>query len=207
MQVLAAIANLSMQKTILILLLILGLLSCGHNSMNNQKSDTLSFTVSIHPSFDETAKIILSKVDTLKQLKCIMFDGNRNDRHADTFYSKTILLSDEQFNKFDSTVIQKTRIKQTPQHEGCCDGISFQFIVIHNDDTLMLHFGNLSISSDTTACRIINQTLDNLALLYKDSIITDYFNDVKSYIYDSVEHIHYKDNRAINKLRKIEYSR
>jgi hypothetical protein len=196
-----------MQKTILIPLLILGLLACRQKSSDNHKNDTLSFTVSIYPSFDETAKFILFKVDTVQQLRCIMLDGNRNDRHADTFYTKTILLSNEQFNTFDTAVIQKTRIKQTPQHEGCCDGINFQFLVTHHNDTSLLRFGNLSIRSDTIGCRIINQTLDNLASLFKDSIITDYFNDVKSYIYDSIEHIHYKDNRAINKLRKIEYSR
>lgn len=77
----------------------------------------------------------------------------------------------------------------------------------HNNDTLILHFGNLSINLDTTACKIIGLTLDNLALLYKDSIITDYFNDLKSYVYDSIKHIQYQDNRAINKMRKIEYSR
>lgn len=205
-ETLAAIANLSMQKTIFIPLLIFGLLGCRQKSSDNHKNDTRSFTVSIHPSFDESAKFILSKVDTVQQLRCILLDGNRNDRHADTFYSKSILLSNEQFNTFDTAIIQKTRIKQTPQHEGCCDGINFQFVVTHYNDTSLLRFGNLNIGSDTTACRIKNQTLDNLASLCKDSIITDYFNDVKSYIYDSVEHIHYKDNRAINKLRKIEYS-
>lgn len=66
----------------------------------------------INPAIDETAKIILTKVDTLRQLNCVILDGNRNDRPADTFYTRTIFLSDEQFNKFDTAVIQKTRIKQ-----------------------------------------------------------------------------------------------
>jgi hypothetical protein len=71
----------------------------------------------------------------------------------------------------------------------------------------MLHFGNLSIGRDTTACKIIALTLENLALLYNDSVISDYFNDINSYIYDSVKHIQYRDNRAINRLRKTEYNR
>ena len=196
-----------MQRVFQISLFVFGLLSCRQNSGTNHKNDTVSFQVSIHPAFDETANIILSKVDTLRQLKCVMFDGNRYDRPADTFYIKTILLSEEQFDKFDTAVIQKTKIKQTPQHEGCCDGINFQFAVTRNNDTSILHFGNLSISSDTIGCKIIMLTLDNLELLYRDSIITDYFNDVKSYIYDSVKPISRQDNRAINKLRKIEYSR
>jgi hypothetical protein len=196
-----------MQKILFTLLLVLGLFSCGHNSGTNRTNDTINFKVLINPSFDESATFILSKVDTLQQLKCIILDGNRNDRPADTFYSKTILLSDEQFNKFDSAVIQKTRIKQTPQNEGCCDGIYFQFTLKYNTDSSMLHFGNLSIRSDTTACKIIGLTLDNLAFLYKDSVISDYFNDINSYIYDSVKHIQYRDDRAINRLRKIEYSR
>lgn len=196
-----------MQKAFFLLLFVFSLFSCGHNSGTNRTNETISFKVLINPSFDESATFILSKGDTLQQLKCVILDGNRNDRPADTFYSKTILLSNEQFNKFDSAVIQKTQIKQTPQNEGCCDGINFQFIVTHNNDTSMLHFGNLNIRSDTTACKIIGLTLDNLALLYKDSVISDYFNDINSYIYDSVKHIRYQDNRAINRLRKIEYSR
>ncbi len=136
-----------------------------------------------------------------------MFDLARNDRQADTFYSRTILLSEAQFSKFDSAVIQKTKIRQTPQRQGCCDGINFQFVSILNSDTSVLHFGNLNIESDTIGCKIIVHTLDNFALFYQDSVIADYFNDVKSYIYDTIEPIHYKDNRAINKLRKIEYSR
>jgi hypothetical protein len=196
-----------MQKILFTLLLGLGLFSCRNSSAINGTGDTVTFNVLIKPSFDESATFTLSKVDTVQQLKCIILDGNRNDRPAHTFYSKTIVLSDEEFNKFDSTVVQKTRVKQTRQKEGCCDGVYFQFKSRHNNDSSMLHFGNLSIGRDTTACKIIALTLENLALLYNDSVISDYFNDINSYIYDSVKHIQYRDNRAINRLRKTEYNR
>ena len=54
--------------------------------------------------------------------------------------------------------------------------------------------------------KIILLSLENLRILYNDSIITDYFTDVKSYIFDSVQAINLMRIGPL-RLRKMEFKR
>ena len=196
-----------MQKIFSTLIILLIPYSCRQTHKINPQNDILTFKVFLNPSFDESAQIVLSKFDTQQQIRFLILDKELDNKHIDTFYFKTISLSKNQFEQFDSVVIQKTKIKQPPQREGCCDGIGIRFMTIQNKDTSVLHFGNLGLSSDTLAQRIIKNTFDNFRLLYNDSVINDYLGDIETYIDNSKKHIQWKENRPINKLRKIEYSR
>lgn len=130
-----------------------------------------------------------------------------SEKTPDTFYYKMILLSKDQFEAFDTNVIQKAKIKQPPQNEGYVDGMPVSFILIQGNDTSNLYFRNPYIKIDSIGYKITKATIDNLRSITNDSIINDYLSDIESYMDESIRHIHYKENRAINKLRKIEYSR
>jgi hypothetical protein len=161
----------------------------------------------ISPSFDESATITLLKADTTREIKFLILTRDLLNKPIDTFYHKRITLTKKQYEKFDSLVLQKMKMKQPPQNEGCCDGIYFRFKLINNEDTALLHFGNLIGPIDTISCKFISDALDNIESLYKDSVITDYINDIESYIDTTKIQLTWKENRPINRLRKIEFSR
>lgn len=140
-------------------------------------------------------------------LHFLLIDRELPGKPADTFYSKSIVLSREQFNSFDSLVIQKTKIKQPHQWAGCCDGMPVEYYLVQGADTSKLYFRSPDIKSGSAGYELTKAAVDNLRIFYMDSIITDYLNDVESYMDESKHHTKWNENRPINRLRKIEYSR
>jgi hypothetical protein len=161
----------------------------------------------LNPSFDESGEIVLSKRDRVNEIRILLTEIERANRASDTFYYKKSYLQKDKFEKFESQVIHKIMIKQPHQHEGLRDGMSVNFMLIDNNDTTRLYFRNPDIHSDTLGYNVTKHAIDNFRLIFKDSIITDYLDDIESYMDKSKPGIHMSDNRAINKLRKIEYSR
>jgi len=78
----------------------------------NSKNDNLTFTILLNPSFDEKARIILTKVDTQHAIQLLLLNRAFDGKPTDTFYFRRISLSLAQFDSFDSLVISQTKIKQ-----------------------------------------------------------------------------------------------
>lgn len=199
--------NFPMKRTFLTLLILLIISACRQRHASGNKNDILTFKILLHPSFDEKAQIILTKIDTQQAIQFLLLNRSFNGKPTDTFYFKRISLSLVQFHSFDSLVIRKTKIKQPHQWTGCCDGMPVQYLLIHGTDTSSLWFRSPNIKSDSSGYQVTKTAIDQLRMLYKDSIITDYLNDVESYMDESIQHIKWIDLRPINRLRKIEYNR
>jgi hypothetical protein len=168
----------------------------------------VTFKVFLYPSFDEKAEVVLSKNDTGQKMNCLILYRQWEKKSIDTFYFKEISLSNRQYVNFDSLVIQKTKIAQPNQWTGCCDGMPVLYLLIQNGDTSQLHFRSPEINKpDSSGYNLTKATIDNLRALYNDSVITDYLHDIESYMDGSKKHIRQDEHRAINRLRKIEYSR
>ncbi|OQP45300.1 hypothetical protein [Niastella populi] len=127
-----------MRKTFLTLLILLILSACKQRHASGNKSDSLTFKILLHPSFDEKAQIILTKDDTQQAIQFLLLNRQFSNKPPDTFYFKRILLSSTQFDTFDSLVIEKTRTKQPRQWTGCCDGMPVQYLLIHGTDSSSL---------------------------------------------------------------------
>jgi len=196
-----------MQRAFLTLLILLILSACRQRHASSIKNDILTFKILLHPSFDEKAQIVLTKVDTQQAMQFLLLNREFSGKPTDTFYFKRISLTIDQFDSFDSLVIQKTKIKQPHQWTGCCDGMPVQYLLIHGADTSNLYFRSPDVKSDSSGYQVTKTAIDQLGILYKDSILADYLNDVESYMDESKHHTNRKDNRPINRLRKIEYSR
>jgi len=80
-----------------------------------------------------------------------------------------------------------------------------EFKLIRGRDTSRLYFRS-PYKSDTISYKITKAAVDNLREIFKDSVLNDYLDDIDSYMDDSKEGVRFTDNRAINKLRKIEWS-
>ena len=187
---------------------ILILSSCRQDKKSSFKDHNVTFKVSLNPSFDEKAEVVLSKNDTGQNMIFLILYRQWEKKSADTFYFKEISISDKQYSNFDSSIIQKTKIAQPHQWTGCCDGMPVLYLLICNGDTSRLHFRSPEINKpDSSGYNITKATIDHLRVLYNDSVITDYLHDVESYMDGSKRHIRQEEHRAINRLRRVEYSR
>jgi hypothetical protein len=196
-----------MQRTFLTLLILLTLFACRQRQSLNTQNNILTFKVFLYPSFDEKAQIVLTKIDTQQVIQFLLLDREFANKTIDTFYFKKAILTKEQFDSFNSLVIGKTQIKQPHQWTGCCDGMPVEYLLIQGIDTSNLHFRSPDIKSDSSGYQVTKAAIDQFRILFKDSVISDYLNDVESYMNENIKHINWKDNRQINTLRKIEYSR
>jgi hypothetical protein len=181
--------------------------ACTRSPKANFRDDVLTFRLSLRPSFDETAEIVLSKIDTQQRIQFLIMDREWSDKPVDTFYFRTMSLPEDQFRNFDSSVIQKTKMRQPHQWTGCCDGMPVTFQVIRGTDTSKLYFRSPYINLDSSGYELTKGTINYLGKLFNDSIITDYLEDIETYMDESRQQTKWTRNRAIDRLRKIEYSR
>ena len=196
-----------MQKSACLLLVIAILASCGGGTENEKNLSAFAFRVILRPSFDESAEITVSKNKEKQEAVFLLMERDGNDRMTDTFYFKTINISNDLITQFKSEVIQKTVIPQPPQPQGVRDGMSVRYTLIENGDTSSLFFRNPNIARDTIGYKITKQVIENLRLIMADSIVSNYLSDVESYMDQTKDQIQFDENRPINKLRKIKYSR
>jgi hypothetical protein len=195
-----------MRKIIPIIFIVFIFIACKQRDNAYTKKPTHIFKMWLNPSFGESGEIVLSKINSAHEIQILLTEIERPNRPSDTFYYKKSYLTKDQFDKFESEVIQKIMIKQPRQPEGIRDGMSVNFMLI-DKDTSRLYFRNPSIHSDTLGYNVTKYAIDNFRLFFNDSVITDYLDDIESYMDNSKPGIHMSDNRPINKLRKIEYSR
>ena len=195
-----------MQKILFSILFLLFFIGCKE-AQKNEKENNVFFTVIISPAFLERAEIIISKIDGIQEIQFLLKEANANDRPADTFYYKRIVLSENQFQKLYSGLIQKTNSVNSIEKKGMRDGINFIFTHIENKDTSILSFRSPSKETDTAAFRFIEKSFSDFRSIFEDSIIIDYLEDVETYIDYSKNSLIKSDDRAISKLRKIKYSR
>jgi hypothetical protein len=195
-----------MQKILYTLFILIIISACKHQTGADVRKDFITFKGHFDPSFDESASFVLSKINSNLQIKFLIMGDQRRNKAKDTFYCKTVSLTKNQFDEFDKKVVQRTKIKQPKQWTGCCDGMPVSFQLIQNSDTSEIYFRNPDIKSDTIGYRITKLTVDNLKSLLNDTIINDYLDDIESYMDTVKKHSNWRDNRAITKLRKLEYS-
>ncbi len=150
-----------MQKTIPIISILFILLGCEQTK--NQKSvekNDLFFQAQISPAFDEHAEITISKIDSAYKIQFLLRDAYGNGKPSDTFYFKTVALSESQFHKVDTELLQKVITEHSIQKSGIRDGILIGFTFVHNGDTSILSLDNPQKGIDSVAFGIIKNGFD-----------------------------------------------
>jgi len=175
----------SMQKIFLAISVLSIFSACGHDASTVFKKDNLTFKSYLYPSFIKTAEITVTKNDGKNKIQFVIMNHEIINRPADTFYQKNFLLSLNQFEKLDSEVIEKIKIKQPHQWEGCCDGMPVRYLLINGNDTASLHFRSPDIRSDSSGYNITKSMIDNFRLIITDTVINDYLEDIESYMDNS----------------------
>jgi len=197
-----------MQKTLFGILILSIFLSCDQiNKEKTVESDDLHFQALISPAFDEYAEVTISKIDSTRKIQFLLRDAYGNDKPSDTFYFKTAALSESQFHRVDTELLQKIITGHSIQKDGIRDGIWVGFTFIHKGDTSILSFDNPKKGIDSAAFEIIKNGIDNFQSIFNDTIINDYLYDVETYIDNSKKDSPLRGKRTIDKLRRIKYSR
>ena len=199
---------LAQERFLLLILMPAIFYTCGGKKSNtDQQDDTLIFRTSLSPAFDEKASITLTQNKSKSEMRVLLLQRAFSDKPVDTFYFKKFELTKAQFENFDRLVIKQSRVKQPKQWTGCCDGMPVEYQIIRGTDTNKLYFRSPDINNDSLGYKVTKSLIDQLIKIYSDSVLTDYFNDVESYMDESKHHIKRDQNRPINRLRQIEYSR
>lgn len=197
-----------MLKTLSVILILLIFLSCKQTpKQKTLEKDDLYFQAFISPSFTEHAEITFSKVDGTQKIQFLLREAYGDDKPSDTFYFRTATLSESQFRKIDTELLQKISMVQSVKKRGMRDGIWVGFTFAHNGDTSILSFDNPQKGIDSAAFEIIKNGIDNFQSIFGDTLINDYLYDVQTYIDNSKKDSPLKGKRPIDKLRRMKYSR
>jgi hypothetical protein len=196
-----------MQKTLPAILILLGLISCKEiNKRKNVETDDLYFQALISPAFDEHAEVTIKKSGSTRTIQFLLRDAYGNDKPSDTFYFKTVALSESQFHKVDTELLQKVSTAHSVKKSGIRDGIWFDFTFANDGDTSILSFAHPQKAIDSAAFAFIENGIDNFKAIFNDTIINDYLYDVQMYIDNSNNESPSKGKRTIDKMRRIKYS-
>lgn len=197
-----------MQKTLLAILILLGLVSCQQiHKQTAVETEDLYFQALIYPAFDEHAEITIKKNDSNQAIQFLLREAYGNEKPSDTFYFKTEALSENQFHKVDTELLQKLGTAHSVTKSGIRDGIGFKFTFSNIGDTSILSFDHPQKGIDSAAFAIIENGIDNFKAIFNDTIINDYLYDVQTYIDNSKKESPLKGKRAIDKMRRMKYSR
>jgi hypothetical protein len=203
---LAVVQQFSMQKTLPAILILLIFLSCEQTKKQTVERDNLYFQALISPAFDEHAVVTVSKIDSTHKIQFLLRNAYGNDKFSDTFYFKTATLSESQFHKIDTELLQKIITGHSIQKRVIRDGMWVGFTLVHKGDTSMLSFDNPQKGTDSAAYEIIKNGIDNFQSIFNDTTINNYLYEVQTYIDNSKKDSSLNDKWTIDKLRRIKYS-
>jgi len=197
-----------MQKSLIISTLFLFLISCSDNAQNNQdghiKSGQTVLTTSFNPAFEENSEIVYS-VNELSQNLSMLIKSKDGDRfHNDTFLYRAKVLINNEVRFLDSMIVKLMPIPTVDRKDKISDGITINFDLIRNGDTVKRHFVSPTKSENVVGFIITSNAVNAFTSIFNDSLVSDYFVDIYSYINDSAI-LPNPTVRPIVKLRMAKY--
>lgn len=194
-------------KTLYILILIV-LISCNKNSSeDNNKSESFLLITDINPGFLEPCEITIEMNDTVKKATILIVVNPRGKSYnsnstskLDTFYYKSVILTKELTNQLNSQIITKLETTIRSDSTSGFDGISISYILNHNDKLSYYSLWSPNSIKNPNALILTQDLVDNTKLIFNDTIITEYLDDVGSYLYKPKNN--HSPDRKIDQLRK-----
>jgi hypothetical protein len=159
----------------------LTILCCGRSSSNSRQHD--AFEAAISPAFSERALVNFFVKDDTPTLKILIRNDIRADEKEDTFYYRSVALDKSKLNYFDS-LLDNWPQPWKPHAVTVVDGIHFTLIKSSLHDTSMLQLHGPSFRNDSTGYRMTSSLLNAFAACFEDSLINDYFQEVRLYLQD-----------------------
>jgi len=182
------------------------LVSC-ENKLKPKKDKSATLKIQFDPAFSERAEALLLNTDSSKSIQLLIRKNFRFDENEDTFYFKKIYLSEKQVGFLDSPLLNNCRIRIPVIEHGCCDGMDVTYSLMENGDTNRISFWSPYKHRDSIGYKIVASSFTQMRSIFQDSIITEYFDDLESYIDETKYDLLLKADRKINRLRSEKYSR
>jgi len=204
-----------MHKFVITFHLLLFLTSCGdnptadQNGLTDNKSSKVKQTLlitSFKPAFLEHSTVVYSNNSKNRSLSILINCNRRTRSDMDTLFYKTKLLTQKETEFFDTTIIRMIHIPIIPRKGKIVDGIGINFELTQDDDLFNLDFQSPSKSDNPVAYIITSKAISSFKDIFNDEIISNYFDDIKTYLDDSIPFDKSKE-RAIYKLRQKKYGR
>lgn len=170
------------------------------------KIDTITFATFFFPAFEESSVIKLVKIDTIINLQILISNNEGVDKSQDTFYYKVKSISQNEFNRIDTSLINKTKTKYSQKQRIGFDGMNIFFELIEKGDTSRIGFWSPNKEDELFGYEMTNDAINNFKILFDDEIIIDYFDDLETYIDESKFSALSKKKRKIDKLRETKYN-
>jgi len=189
--------------------------SCKQREQDNRidetsklKKDTVSFSTLMEPSFSEVSQFSLTSDGDKNHLQILIKNNVRVDETQDTFYFKAVELRKEEYNKLDTAVLQKAKLDIPPKEHMSVDGMSVSFNLNYKGEKYRFGYFSPSKKDNGAGFRFTMSVIDNFKEAFKDSIVSDYLDEVEAiYIDESkLNALTEKSQKTINELRKRKYS-
>jgi hypothetical protein len=193
---------------ILYILILTVLISCNKKSSeSNNKPESFLLITDINPGFLEPSEITIEMNDTVRKATILIvisprgkFYNSNSTSKLDTFYYKSILLTEKLASQLKSEIITKLESTIKSDSTSGFDGISISYIFNHNDKLSYYSLWSPNSIKNPNALILTQDLVDNTKLIFNDTIITEYLDDVGSYLYKPKKN--HSTDRKIDKLRK-----
>jgi hypothetical protein len=184
--------------------LVFVLSSCRDNKTIQSNERVYKLVATFRPAFDEASEIKFEGEDSVSNLSILIRKNFRIDETEDTFYFMSVpleakhtkLVHDAVLNRFSSTITQR---KST-----VLDGIKVNYQYTCNNDTALYMFHNPSKVTDSIAYELTSATLETCQTIFRDTVISDYFNDLRGYI-DHKAYVEPTTMTPLKKMREMKY--
>jgi len=137
------------------------------------------------PAFEENSEVMLLKTDSSQMIQILLNNNSRIDKSEDTFWFKKIHVTNHEYSKLDSTLVKMCKQKILRKNHVVLDGMGISSLYIYKKDTISIHFHSPSKIEDSIGYSFSKSLFEILKNTFQDTVVTDYFNDIESYIDES----------------------
>ena len=156
--------------------------------------------VRFNPAFEENAEVTLLKTDSARTFTILIRNNIRVDKGEDTFWYKRIDLTGQEYLQLNSTLVNLCKQKVARKNHVAMDGLGISSLLVDKTDTNAIYFHSPHKNTDIIGYNFSKSLVRIFRNTYKDTLSTDYFDDLETYIGES-------KMRKTNSTRKIDQLR
>jgi hypothetical protein len=198
-------------RTLCFIVLLSVQFSCERGKQKS-KVDSILFITEFNPSFTEPSKITIIQNDSTKKANIVIFFNPRfyagsedSNEYLDTFYSKSVILSDKEIKQLESDILIKLHQGITRDSSSGLDGILINYQLKYNENVTYYSYWSPDSIRNKEAQKVTLSFLNNTRDIFNDSIISDHCDDLEFYLNEKNQNIQ-NINRPINVLRRNTYA-
>ena len=174
-------------------------------AMNTSKPKNYKLISTFQPAFTEPSEMTFIDGDSARLLSILIRKDFRIDVKEDTFYYKAVQLDTQQTAIVHRTMLSRLDSSLLQGNKAGVDGISIAYRYVQNGETLFYSFHSPSKATNSSAFELASATLGTYQGIFKDTIISDYFNEVRMYLSSELSN-QPTTITPLKRLREVKYN-